>query len=307
MTVYAFTAFTALVVSGMAVAGVARTESSYADTTATVAAADPQPQPAQDDNIHRVRWEIGQPISGRATADDYQRMITGVRRAAGHPWRLNMWQTTNDQNRLVAVEVYIHNLRFLQPHRLNLYFTADDLYFRGWETPDDDTHYVWQIGGYDLARRLGPHRIGVRANFQENYAGNRGIEATAGLTRRTAHFSRNSLLESLTDLRTLLVGHTGTQRQAARASLRLIVAIAEAARFGGIAGAIGEALRHDRATQLDDVNVALTNQWATLSDWGIRESNDTTTPPIGFGPNIPLPVINNIRELEHFVFMIKHR
>jgi hypothetical protein len=64
LTVYAFTAFTALVVSGMAVAGVARTESSYADTTATVAAADPQPQPAQDDNIHRVRWKSANRSAG---------------------------------------------------------------------------------------------------------------------------------------------------------------------------------------------------------------------------------------------------
>src|SRR5262249_11559142 len=158
--------------------------------------------------------------------------------------------------------------------------------------------------GYDLARRLGPHRIGVRANFQENYAGNRGIEATAGLTRRTAHFSRNSLLESLTDLRTLLVGHTGTQRQAARASLRLILAIADAALCGAIPGAMGKPPRTARPTQPHHATVPPPNQGAPLSDGGIRESNDTTPPPIGFGPNIPLPVINNIRELEHFVFMI---
>lgn len=286
----------ALSLAAPAVTAAGASESAYAATTQ-------QQETAADNNgIAHVRWDLGPGPTGNDQAHEYDRMINAVRHAAGHNWRRDMLETTDRTHRLVVVEVHLHHGEFGGTDRLNLYFTAADMYLRGWESPDDRTNTVVQFGSYDLALRLpGTHRI-HRLGFGEAYP---SIESTAELNRQRLRFNRNNLFDSVLLLHRFSHPNNHVQpRDVARSVLRLVVAIAEAARFGGIAGTIGGAIRSNSERPLGDTNVALTNNWDRLSRWGRNETRDPVhTPPLGLGQ--PLGTINHVGDLEHYVYMIQ--
>jgi hypothetical protein len=184
-----------------------------------------------------------------------------------NPWRQDIGMTVRDTHRLVRLEVRLNLTDVPGAVRLNLYFTAADLYFRGWTRPDDlnPNNTVFQLPGYDLGARL-PGTQHVRTtSFGGGYD---ALEPAAGLLREDWRIGQSRLFLQLADLWQSVVNPESVSRRGrARAVMSVVIAFSEAARFGGIALDIAEGIQFGTLRGLTEGQNELTNLWGRISRW----------------------------------------
>jgi hypothetical protein len=243
-----------------------------------------------------VVWDLNLDSSPQQQAASYDTMISHMRQAAGHSWHGDMLVTTTDPQALILLVANVKQGKTAVS--LNMYFTASDLTFRGWQYISQTTHHaLFQLQGYKLPLRLGQNQrivTGFGPSFQSIAKFTQTNRQNLGLS---VHVIANAIYAMAGEI-TLENGF------AARSVLSIIVDVSEAARFGGIAGAVATGIRTGRPGHLDQTNRELTDDWPELSLWGRYKLRFPSTGPLKFGQN-PVHVLNTLSDLQHFVKVIK--
>lgn len=282
------------------------------------ASADPNPNTHEAD-VSWVHFDNGADF----VASRYNNMINELRTAAGHNFRNGVDITTTDTEGIVVLRATAVTFG---PHvrTVRLYFTAADMYLRGWYP--EGRGQLFQLQGYDLARLQGydlARRLGVGDDTGPGSGGNQpddpvqsaqvvtaGFDGTYGQLQRNAnidraqlHYSAHAIANALMTLHNTPVdgGAIGDPRAVAQALLTMITTTSEAARFGGIAGTITAAMRGNTTTQMDTTNTQLTNNWDALSTYVRNITNNPNADPNGIDLGLPIGRITSFDQARHYL------
>jgi hypothetical protein len=231
--------------------------------TAGMAVADP----GGPSDVASTVFVMGDPSSSGPSA--YADFLNHLRNAAGHQWRGgNVFITTADTRGIVSAEINFRG------GSVTLYFTACDLYLRGYQTSSG----LYEFSGYDLGRRLG-----VTAHplpFGENYT---ELERAARQNRQDMYINHETLYNSYRTLATVHPSGANTQR-VARALLQVITTTSEAARVNQISINVDYIFSGGYDFRFTPQMLEDTNSWGRMSSWAIANSqNPNNSQPLQVG------------------------
>jgi hypothetical protein len=245
--------------------------------------------------IREINWDLraNSDHPDDALASQYNTMINTLRANAGDIYRGDVRATTRNRNRILVINVNLPNTS----GPLTLYYSAPNMYLRGWGTTDNNgvihVHTLSNLaigqgsassggalpvqgpGQYDLANHLSNAGYGNQhytavypSGFGDNY---QDLQDVAGGEGARQVFQRMDLKENLVRLQEYGTPHASASRQQiAAALLNIIGATAEAARFGGVSAVVTDAMRdpHNRSHILPFDTYALETDWGDLSKYG---------------------------------------
>jgi hypothetical protein len=226
----------------------------------------------------------------------YQGLINSLRNAAAFTYRdpVLMTQGTNSEQdaNLIAM-----TLTEFTPGRSNvfitLWFTADNLYLRGFTNVNGQTFYFNEgPGGYNLATAfyaVSPQFGALGSMSQLGYSSNyNSLTNVAGAGRDSIDLSWQSFYNAFYTLGYYGINSSSTYSGAARSLLLMIQYFSEAARFWDIGGYISNTVQYDVSGPLPLWMQYLENSWARISQYGVDISQNPSTPPMnvtGMNPN----------------------
>ncbi|MGF1425480.1 ribosome-inactivating family protein [Kitasatospora sp. LaBMicrA B282] len=238
-----------------------------------------------DNHISNVTLTLtGEPSTQQQQA--YGQLIQGMQEAAAHRWDQNVGQTQTNTRALLRVDI-------IQDTRLILWFTPNDMYLRGFTTPNGLTFafndYPLQQVMADFAaagspdRNLLPPAGGHRQlPYRSSYT---ALTQAAGRDRSTTTVSYQALLDAQATLRTATP--PGRDPAVARALMFFIQYLSEAARFQPVARGMIRIMQDPEAVA-PGVPIGLQeleNDWSALSRYAYDSLNGNTPPPLTVGPN----------------------
>src|SRR5579859_2407333 len=225
--------------------------------------------------------------AGNAQQSAYRAMITSLRNAVGHAYRANTQITQTDQtNREGLVSILVS----FPGGEVRLWFTAWNLYLRGFQTVDGT---IVGFNDYNLVGTLS-QRYGGRPSpgYGLGYASSYpAIQSNAGgVSRGNMRISYTDILDAA---RTLAAsGRTNINRpsrqRVAQSLLLMIQWTAEAARFNGVYTIMSDVMGNPFRTYhgLSTYYQAQENSWSAISTYGRDVSQNPNTPPRFVDPQI---------------------
>jgi Ribosome inactivating protein len=223
-----------------------------------------------------VTWEtstFGNPHQETA----YRGMIHAVRDAVGHPIADGAIMETSNTGSDLLVLTIINLFAGSEGATVRLYFTAADMYLRGFESVNThdsagpDPRLLFQLGqlpngDFNLGHRLGRPAAEVHTlDFDGTYP---SIEHAAAESRSAAEYGLLPTQHAVSTLWDTTTLRTLNRQAVARAVLVLVTTVAEAARVEPIADGIAAAIGGGRAFALDSADRRLTAFWGQGSAWG---------------------------------------
>jgi hypothetical protein len=235
---------------------------------------------------------------GQSAQSQYYGLIRSLRNAAGHSWRNNVQMTQlDDIHALIRLDLTLEN------RTVQLWFTGNNLYLRGFTDPQGNTY---AFNDYDLQGAMRPASAFSSGGdllprgqyFVLPYGSDyNAMTQAAGRGRDTMPISWIALNASFLSLANApgTPGSTDTQSRA-RALMFMIQYTSESARFygvyqvmynimGNVLG-LGDAGRYElaRYNGLPAADQEFENNWSQISQWVINLTNGRNPAPLYVGP-----------------------
>ncbi|MGW4464036.1 ribosome-inactivating family protein [Micromonospora sp. NPDC004704] len=249
---------------------------------AFLVAVHPAPANADPSNPHTIiNWDVSDldddtNYGRQMAAQDYVNMITSLRRVAGHDLVNRVGETTDRGQRVIEIRVLRNGA-----HNLSIYLWARSLYVIGFwarTTPGQVGHRFFNDPAVNGAAGI----LGIpqppRLPWTGNYATTPGGSYREDMRYTAKHL--NDAIYTLEGMPAQLNGSNPQRTHLAQEMIRLIGAVAEAARFGAIENFVYHRIRDRGDIGLGTENRELENNWARLSDWILDIVDNPTTAPV---------------------------
>lgn len=249
----------------------------------------------------KLKWDFSTK-NETERAKNYHSMIDALRAASGHPFHdAPIFETTDDQNRVLSVEVTPPAEQGQNPHTVTLYFTAHDLVLRGWSNGrtlfqfDDD---------WDLGQHL--NRQATTMGFDSTPSGMRGawpdVLAESGNQAPQRAISARKIEKAL---HILYTSGDPESHDTAWAALVIRTVTTGAARYDAVAEAAKKAIgQGDEALPvlLNDTEFNLLDDWDMISEHAHNVTDDPNADPLDAAGE----EIGGLEEVANYVSVIKH-
>jgi len=206
----------------------------------------------------------------------YAQLISSLRTAAGHAYRNGVMITNPATGRLIRLTLTDTESKL----SLDLWISPDNLYVRGFTASNGQT-YEFQDSSYNLYRAMQNNGAGeflsrgvALLSYGSDY---NDLVRNAGVGRERLNFSFGSFRDAIN-----VLARTTSPNGLARSLMLLIQLTSEAARFNDVYG-IGADIMQSSSRNYDGLPMLqqrLENQWSALSNYAIRVSNNSSTPPL---------------------------
>ncbi|NBD22996.1 ribosome-inactivating family protein [Paenibacillus glycinis] len=236
---------------------------------------------AQAGDKRIIKWDVsglnGDSNWQRETnAARYASVIQQIRNAALGRTLQNGVQLTTTTHRIIEVQIYNgYNVAGFPNYLVTVYLWADTLYAFGYWTPQGDYYfYNDQTLAYHARNDLG-----LTAN-QVTYLPWNGNYATmpegSPEARAANEYTNDQLWNTvwnLSDMHDYLNRNAQSRNTVGHNMVRIIGALAEAARFQVIRNVIYNNLLYGTNAPIGETPAAIENNWATITDWAIQQAN----------------------------------
>jgi hypothetical protein len=193
--------------------------------------------------------------------------------------------TSSEQsaNLIVLVLTDVTPGRSNQP--LQLWFTADNLYLRGFTNVQGQTFYFTE-GQYSLAEAFysyggqgyGPAGYMTNLRYSSNY---NSLTNAAGVGRQDLNLSYGAFYNAFYTLAYNGINTQSSSAGVAQSLLLMIQYFSEAARFWDVYGFVSSQVNYTaNSTTLPLFQQYLENSWAQISQFGININQNPSTPPV---------------------------
>ena len=162
---------------------------------------------------------------------------------------------------------------------MDLWITSQDLYVRGFT---NSAGYTYQFNDSDFnllsaMDDLGQSSAGSTLSFGSNY---NSLSNVAHRGRESTPFYYNSFWASFQNLATTSNPYGANQQNVARSLMVMIQMTSEAARFNDVFGVAQDSMGTGSYGGLPLFQQYLENNWATISNYGLAVSQNSSTNPI---------------------------
>lgn len=230
---------------------------------------------ADTDGVNHVYMNIDASGS-ESQQSSYGGLIDSLRRAVAHDWRNGVRQAQwGDHNGIIQL-----TLTHAEQGTLTLWIQPQNLYVLGFTNRDGDT-WAFQDEGNNLFGRLRAMNINPGTERTLNFGGNySSLSQAAGRGREAMSISYNDFWGSFSNLVSTTDPTGGAQQNVARSLMFMIQYTSEAGRFNDVYNLMSRITRSSQETQdgLSNFQQNLENNWAAISLYGARVTNDPTTP-----------------------------
>jgi hypothetical protein len=240
--------------------------------------------------------------------EQYQGLIRSLRNAVSTPYRqgVNLTQATANEQDANLIGMTLTDTGRTDPTiggnpSLTLWFTADNLYLRGWTNVQGRTYYftepnnpVTGTPGYNLLNAFQTTVQG--ATFPQQYStapvrysgGYNSLASTSGQTRNTISLGWGNFYNSFYSL--AYAGVNGFSNAGTAASVLVMIQyFSEAARFNDVYGHISSQVQQFQSVQILPVWMQyMENRWGAMSNYGVNITNGNNAQPLnvpGMDPN----------------------
>lgn len=222
--------------------------------------------PPNNDHLGHLRrismtWPSNGP--GDEAAGQYQQMIVALRQT-GHQYHGIYITQPRSSDGLIHLQINMANRGSVV-----LWFTANNLYLRGFENNDGRIYYFSDYEMPDAMRAMGIQPA-VQLGFNGGYG---ALERRAGRSRQEAQ-EHPGLQLSFSTLEEAVRGLADTRwrpgepdRDIARRLLIMIQFTSESARFAAVNGRMRDAMRTNAPIRVTDREVELENSWDPISQF----------------------------------------
>ncbi|GAA3773791.1 hypothetical protein GCM10022225_71760 [Plantactinospora mayteni] len=209
-------------------------------------------------------------------AQAYVNMVTNLRRVAGHEFLNRVGETTDRGQQVIEIRVLRDGA-----HDLSIYLWARSLYVIGFWARSGGLvgHRFFNDPAVTAAAGvLGLQQQPPRLPWTGNYATMPGGSYRQDMRFTAEHL--NEMLYTLEDMPAQLNGSNAQRNHLAQEMVRIIGAVAEAARFGAIENFVYHRIQDQVDVGLGNANREIENSWARVSDWILDIAYDPSTAPL---------------------------
>jgi hypothetical protein len=229
---------------------------------------------------------------GQGQGSQYSSLISSLRNAAGHSWRNNVMMTGWQSHGLIRLDLTYEGIT------LQLWFTANNLYLRGFTDTQGNTYGFsdFNLAGlmqttaiYNGGNGLLPAAAYGGAYHTLNFASDyNDLSAAADRNRQEMPISWTDMWNSMFNL-AAAAGNLSANDQLyyARSLMFMIQFTSESARFYDVYGVMADIMTNGAVySGLPPVQQELENSWAQMSQYAENLSNGTNPAPLFVGPHV---------------------